>query len=1182
MAKISMTTTLKKYQQIFRSNLASQAVKKLLSNTLRYMLLIQTAWIFCGVTTYVVNYRHRKLTYRQWVPDVYYSSHLLYVVIYVYQLLSTFYCANMNIACDALICGLMMHVCCQMEILEYRLRNISRDTLGYCIRHHNSILEFTGLVNTRFAQIIGFQFVMSTLVICSNLFQLGKSSSVISMDNLALMAYTVCMLTEIFIYCWFGNKVNLTRRIFFLINRFLEMRVLKLTFMIVIFAGCFRPLSWLSRFKRAAYNIYRILIITFLYTFASLQFMDIVLNVDNPDDFIDNLYMMLNVSVSGYKLFIMWVNYEDIVDIINSLTKEPFKPLDSGEMEIRRKFDALIRANTLRYAILIETSWTCTGLTSLLIDFRQGRLTYREWVPYDYCSSYALFFVTYVHQFLSTFYCATVNVACDTLICGLLMHVCCQMEILEYRLNKISQDNLSYCIRHHNSIFKLARKINAKFTQIIGFQFVVSTLIICSNLFQLSKSTMSADNIELIVYTCCMLTEIFIYCWFGNKVKSKSLQLAENVYQTQWPALSNSVKKSLLIVMKRAIVPIEIVTAYILPLNLDSFVAFMTIVLNVENSNEFIDALYMMLTVLVAAYKQTFMWVDRKNVMMVIDQLTEIPFTPHELHEVTIRRKFDKMIQNNTLRYLILVMMSITSILLTSFFTVLTERNLTYKAWVPFNYSSSSVVFFLVYSYQLIGMSTSGIVNVACESIICGFLLHICCQLEILEYRLTKISRNRDVLGDCVYHHNRIFTYACEVNNMFAKIIASQFAVSMLVVCSNLFRIAMAEDYTSIVPFIFYTSAILAQIFIYCWFGNEVKLKSQQVMKSIYEINWPGLSNSNQKSLLLIMRRTMIPIEFSSAYIITMNLDSFVAVSIIHLRRLFVAGYKQICIWKDRRNVTWMIDALSGKTFSPSESDEMLIRRKFDKMIQDNTLRYLTLVMTAVASVLLSSVLFDYMNGNLTYRVWMPFDYSGSAAFTFVFTHQMIGMSTSGLVNVACESLVCGLLLHICCQFEILEYRLTKITRDRDILRDCIRHHNMIFEYANAMSNTFAKIIAIQFAVSMLVVCSNLYRIAMAEDYVKFIPLMLYTGCMLAQIFIYCWFGNEVKLKSLHLANSIYNVKWPELNNRSKKSLLIIMKRATNPIEFSSAYIITLNLESFVSLLKMSYSTFNLLHQTQE
>lgn len=121
------------------------------------------------------------------------------------------------------------------------------------------------------------------------------------------------------------------------------MRVLKLMFMIVMIAGCFRPLSWLSRFKRITYNIYRTLIIIFLYTFAILQFMNIVLNVDNLDDFTDNLYMMLNVFVSGYTIAYQWIYYEDIVIIIKRLTEEPFKPLDSGEMEIRRKFDASIR-----------------------------------------------------------------------------------------------------------------------------------------------------------------------------------------------------------------------------------------------------------------------------------------------------------------------------------------------------------------------------------------------------------------------------------------------------------------------------------------------------------------------------------------------------------------------------------------------------------------------------------------------------------------------------------------------------------------------------------------------------------------------------------------------------------------------------------------------------------------------
>ncbi|EFN64911.1 Odorant receptor Or2 [Camponotus floridanus] len=103
----------------------------------------------------------------------------------------------------------------------------------------------------------------------------------------------------------------------------------------------------------------------------------------------------------------------------------------------------------------------------------------------------------------------------------------------------------------------------------------MSMMVICSNLYQLTKSPLDADHIPLVMYTSCMLTQIFIYCWFGNKLKIKSLQLADNVFQTEWPVLSNNVKKDLLIIMKRAIVPIEFTTAHIISLNLDSFVALL-------------------------------------------------------------------------------------------------------------------------------------------------------------------------------------------------------------------------------------------------------------------------------------------------------------------------------------------------------------------------------------------------------------------------------------------------------------------------------------------------------------------------------------------------------------------------------------------------------------------------------
>jgi len=123
-----------------------------------------------------------------------------------------------------------------------------------------------------------------------------------------------------------------------------------------------------------------------------------------------------------------------------------------------KKQSALLfcRTNTLWYTILVETTCACVMLTSLFTDFRKGNLTYREWTPYNYTSE-MIFYIIYARQLISSTIGSMVNVACDSLICGLLLHVCCQLEILECRLKKnfLGQKNLRECVRQHDCIFKL-------------------------------------------------------------------------------------------------------------------------------------------------------------------------------------------------------------------------------------------------------------------------------------------------------------------------------------------------------------------------------------------------------------------------------------------------------------------------------------------------------------------------------------------------------------------------------------------------------------------------------------------------------------------------------------------------------------------------------------------------------
>ncbi|XP_011050404.1 PREDICTED: odorant receptor 46a, isoform A-like [Acromyrmex echinatior] len=141
-----------------------------------------------------------------------------------------------------------------------------------------------------------------------------------------------------------------------------------------------------------------------------------------------------------------------------------------------------------------------------------------------------------------------------------------------------------------------------------------------------------------------------------------------------------------------------------------------------------------------------------------------------------------------------------------------------------------------------------------------------------------------------------------------------------------------------------------------------------------------------------------------------------------------------------------------------------------------------------------------------------------------MYAHQLICLIAGGFLNIGCDTLICGLLVHICCQIEILTYRLKNIVSYSNVLRDCVYQHYHIFRLAFIVNAKFRLTIAIQFVTSTLVVCFSLYQLSTATTKAKYIEMILYISCMLTEIFFYCWYGNELKIKLLKTSYSTYNL----------------------------------------------------------
>ncbi|XP_053982819.1 odorant receptor 46a-like [Hylaeus volcanicus] len=339
------------------------------------------------------------------------------------------------------------------------------------------------------------------------------------------------------------------------------MRLMRWIFRILVVCGCWRPSSWTTPLKMFLYTVYRTVILLLVYTVTFLQFMDIVLNVRNQDEFSDNFYMLLAMIVSCHKLYSLLKSRDSIRALISILEKEPFLPGNAEEIGIRTRFDKRAESITLLYAGLVEVTVLSISCAALLTS-DNIELPYRMWLPCNCSSTYSMS-LTYTQQVLALTAGSLLHVACDGLICGLLTHTYSQMEILGCRLKTIKRGENEF-----------ASMINTEFRMVIFVQFAVSTLEVCFNLYLLTTmKSANAQYVKIILYTSSMLTQIFVYCWHGDEVKSKSLDISNMIFRTDWTFLDKNAKRVLLMIMRRASVPIEFTSMHIAHMNLETFVS---------------------------------------------------------------------------------------------------------------------------------------------------------------------------------------------------------------------------------------------------------------------------------------------------------------------------------------------------------------------------------------------------------------------------------------------------------------------------------------------------------------------------------------------------------------------------------------------------------------------------------
>nr|QJX74291.1 odorant receptor 11 [Ceracris kiangsu] len=152
-------------------------------------------------------------------------------------------------------------------------------------------------------------------------------------------------------------------------------------------------------------------------------------------------------------------------------------------------------------------------------------------------------------------------------------------------------------------------------------------------------------------------------------------------------------------------------------------------------------------------------------------------------------------------------------------------------------------------------------------------------------------------------------------------------------------------------------------------------------------------------------------------------------------------------------------------------------------------------------------------------------------------------------------------------------------------LRKNILHHQAIIRNVELLQSCLGSILLGQSLSIGISVCFQLYQVAKSADSLQDAgKYSSYLFTMFAELFVYCWFADDLISESENVAQAAYDAvpSLLEYPTSVKRSLLILLHRAQRPLSITAAGLFPLSRESFVSIVNVSYSFFAILRNFKE
>ncbi|XP_013116840.2 odorant receptor 94b [Stomoxys calcitrans] len=229
----------------------------------------------------------------------------------------------------------------------------------------------------------------------------------------------------------------------------------------------------------------------------------------------------------------------------------------------------------------------------------------------------------------------------------------------------------------------------------------------------------------------------------------------------------------------------------------------------------------------------------------------------------------------------------------------------------------------------------------------------------------------------------------------------------------------------------------------------------------------------------------------------------------------------------------------------------------------------------------------DYQLG---FPYWVPFEWHNPRGYWLAYLYNVVAMSVACFSNVSFDMFGCYMIFHIGLLYKLLSLRFHQLqhvdeVKAKDKLMAFVLMHMKIKRATKECEHLVSHYVLNQIIFSALIICFSGYRLQkmnIMDNVGQFFSMLQFLSIMILEIFLPCYFANEITVNSSLLLFDIYKSNWLNYSPSTRKFIILFMEFLKQPVIIKAGGYFEIGLPIFTKVMNNAYTFFALLLNVDE